>query len=138
MLMGAAIAAAGYILMFPFTVVAHVGGMQTTQMAHSILSMILVAIILAHIYIGTIGMEGVQAMGSGKVDSTGPRRITISGPRRSRAREQRGGCRPRGSVPAGSLDRAAAGSGSGSGQRARRSAFSRSLWVSVMPCGPPS
>ncbi|MEZ5859227.1 MAG: formate dehydrogenase subunit gamma [Geminicoccaceae bacterium] len=68
-LMGAAIAATGYILMFPFTVVAHVGGMQTTQMAHSILSMILVAIILAHIYIGTIGMEGAfEAMGSGEVD----------------------------------------------------------------------
>lgn len=68
-LMGGVISATGYFLMFPFTVVADVGGMQTTQMVHSVLSMILVAIILAHIYIGTIGMEGAfDAMGSGEVD----------------------------------------------------------------------
>lgn len=68
-LMGAAISATGYILLFPFTIVPDVGGMQIAQTAHSILSMILVAIILAHIYIGTIGMEGAfSAMGSGEVD----------------------------------------------------------------------
>ncbi len=68
-LVGGAIAVTGYFLMFPFTVVADVGGMQNAQMVHSVLSMILVAIILAHIYIGTIGMEGAfDAMGSGEVD----------------------------------------------------------------------
>ncbi len=68
-LVGAAIAVTGYFLMFPFTVVPDVGGMQTVQTAHSVLSMLMVAVILAHIYIGTIGMEGAfSAMGSGEVD----------------------------------------------------------------------
>ena len=65
---GLAIAATGYILMFPFTVT-DLAGMQTSQMVHSILSMLLIAVILAHIYIGTLGMEGAfDAMGSGEVD----------------------------------------------------------------------
>lgn len=68
-LVGAAISVTGYFLMFPFTVVPDVGGMQTAQTVHSVLSMLLTAIILAHIYIGTLGMEGAfEAMGSGQVD----------------------------------------------------------------------
>jgi formate dehydrogenase subunit gamma len=36
---------------------------------HAILSMVMIAIILAHIYIGSLGMEGAfEAMGSGEVD----------------------------------------------------------------------
>ncbi len=65
---GAAVAVSGYILMFPFygTTVA---GMQLAQIVHGIVAVLFVAAMLAHIYIGTIGMEGAfQAMGSGEVD----------------------------------------------------------------------
>jgi len=43
--------------------------MQLSQVWHGIVGLIMIAIILAHIYIGTLGMEGAfAAMGSGKVD----------------------------------------------------------------------
>lgn len=65
---GAAVAVTGYILMFPFygTTVA---GMQTAQIVHAVVGVLFVAVMIAHIYIGTIGMEGAfEAMGSGEVD----------------------------------------------------------------------
>jgi len=65
---GTVISVTGYILMFPFTVT-DIAGMQTAQMVHSVVSVILIAVILAHIYIGSLGMEGAfEAMGSGEVD----------------------------------------------------------------------
>ena len=43
--------------------------MQFAQLWHAIVSFALMAIILAHIYIGSVGMEGAYAaMGSGQVD----------------------------------------------------------------------
>jgi len=43
--------------------------MQTAQMVHGIVAVLFVAVMLAHIYIGTIGMEGAfEAMGIGTVD----------------------------------------------------------------------
>jgi formate dehydrogenase subunit gamma len=43
--------------------------MQYAQLWHAVVSFVLMAIILAHIYIGSIGMEGAyDAMGSGKVE----------------------------------------------------------------------
>ena len=43
--------------------------MQIAQIVHSIVAVLFVAAMLAHIYIGTIGMEGAfEAMGSGTVD----------------------------------------------------------------------
>jgi formate dehydrogenase subunit gamma len=43
--------------------------MQFAQLWHAIVSFVLMAIIIAHIYIGSIGMEGAyDAMGSGEVD----------------------------------------------------------------------
>ena len=43
--------------------------MQYAQLWHSIVAFVLIAIILAHIYIGTVGMEGAyDAMGSGEVE----------------------------------------------------------------------
>jgi len=43
--------------------------MQLSQLWHTIVALFLTAVIIAHIYIGTIGMEGgFEAMGSGKVD----------------------------------------------------------------------
>ncbi len=43
--------------------------MQYAQLWHAIVSFVLIAIIFAHIYIGTVGMEGAyDAMGSGEVE----------------------------------------------------------------------
>ncbi len=43
--------------------------MQFAQLWHAMVSFVLIAIIIAHIYIGTVGMEGAyDAMGSGEVD----------------------------------------------------------------------
>jgi formate dehydrogenase subunit gamma len=65
---GGAVAITGYILMFPFygTTIA---GMQLAQIVHGIVALLFTAAMLAHIYIGTIGMEGAfEAMGTGDVD----------------------------------------------------------------------
>jgi formate dehydrogenase subunit gamma len=65
---GAAIAASGYALMFPFYGT-NVTGMQWAEIVHGIIAMLFVAAMLGHIYIGTIGMEGAfEAMGTGTVD----------------------------------------------------------------------
>ncbi len=65
---GSASAITGYLLMFPFYAT-DIAGMQTAQMIHGIIAMLFVAAMLAHIYIGTIGMEGAfEAMGTGTVD----------------------------------------------------------------------
>lgn len=65
---GAAVAVTGYLLMFPFygTTIA---GMQLAQMIHGTVAVLFVAAMIAHAYIGTIGMEGAfEAMGEGTVD----------------------------------------------------------------------
>ncbi|WP_375788711.1 formate dehydrogenase subunit gamma [Bradyrhizobium sp. Pha-3] len=65
---GAAVAITGYELMFPFYL-SGIEGMQIAQVVHSIVAVLFVAVMLAHIYIGTIGMQGAfEAMGSGIVD----------------------------------------------------------------------
>ena len=65
---GGAAAITGYLLMFPFYAT-DVAGMQTAQMIHGIVGMLFIAIMLAHIYIGSIGMQGAfEAMGKGEVD----------------------------------------------------------------------
>lgn len=64
-----ALAISGYILMFPFYVT-DIAGMQVAQLVHAIAGILMVAVILGHIYIGTVGMEGAfDAMGSGQVDT---------------------------------------------------------------------
>jgi formate dehydrogenase subunit gamma len=65
---GIAIAASGYLLLFPFYAT-NILGMQLAQVAHAVIAMLFIALILAHIYIGTLGMEGAfEAMGTGEVD----------------------------------------------------------------------
>jgi formate dehydrogenase subunit gamma len=65
---GVAIAVSGYLLMFPFYATG-VFGMQVAQIVHGIVAVLFVALILAHIYLGTVGMEGAfEAMGTGEVD----------------------------------------------------------------------
>jgi formate dehydrogenase subunit gamma len=66
---GAAVAISGYFLMFPFYVT-NIVGMQVAQIVHGIVAVLFIAAMLAHIYIGTLGMEGAfEAMGSGEVDA---------------------------------------------------------------------
>ena len=95
-LLGASISLSGLSLLFPFelplfaktfaalndwgitgllgmdplpTVLSPQEEMQFAQAWHAIVSFVLMAIILAHIYIGSVGMEGAyDAMGSGEVD----------------------------------------------------------------------
>jgi formate dehydrogenase subunit gamma len=65
---GGAVAVSGYLLMFPFYGT-DIGSMQTAQIVHAIVGVLFVAAMMAHIYIGTIGMEGAfEAMGEGTVD----------------------------------------------------------------------
>ncbi len=65
---GAAVTLSGYLLMFPFYVT-DIAGMQIAQVVHAVIAVLFVAVIIAHIYIGTLGMEGAfEAMATGDVD----------------------------------------------------------------------
>ncbi|HEY0834332.1 MAG TPA: formate dehydrogenase subunit gamma [Azospirillum sp.] len=65
---GGALAVTGFMLMTPFAFTG-IGGMQILHVVHAVLAALLIAVIIAHIYIGSIGMEGAfDAMGSGEVD----------------------------------------------------------------------
>ena len=44
-------------------------GMQLAQVVHALVAVLFIAVIIAHIYIGTLGMEGAfEAMATGDVD----------------------------------------------------------------------
>ncbi len=65
---GGLVAFTGYMLIFPFYFT-NIQGMQLSHMVHSIVAVLMIAVILAHIYIGTLGMEGAsEAMTTGQVD----------------------------------------------------------------------
>ena len=65
---GLAVVISGYLLMFPFYVT-DIAGMQIAQVVHAVIAVLFVAVIIAHIYIGTLGMEGAfEAMVTGEVD----------------------------------------------------------------------
>jgi formate dehydrogenase subunit gamma len=65
---GAAVIGTGFFLLFPFYVT-DIAGMQLVEEIHAVVAVLFVAVILAHIYIGTLGMEGAfEAMGKGTVD----------------------------------------------------------------------
>ncbi|HEV7610795.1 MAG TPA: formate dehydrogenase subunit gamma [Steroidobacteraceae bacterium] len=65
---GVAVSASGILLLFPFFAT-DIFGMQLAQVVHAVIAILFVALILAHIYIGTLGMEGAfEAMGTGEVD----------------------------------------------------------------------
>jgi formate dehydrogenase subunit gamma len=43
--------------------------MQIAQVVHALIAVLFIAVILGHIYVGTLGIEGsFEAMGSGEVD----------------------------------------------------------------------
>ena len=65
---GLAMSVTGILMLFPFSA-ADVNGMQWAQYVHATVGVILIAIIIAHIYIGTLGIEGAyDAMATGEVD----------------------------------------------------------------------
>jgi formate dehydrogenase subunit gamma len=65
---GVTVSASGFLLLFPFYGT-DIADMQLAQVVHAVVAVLFVALILAHIYIGTLGMEGAfEAMGSGEVD----------------------------------------------------------------------
>jgi formate dehydrogenase subunit gamma len=67
-LAGGTMVVTGFLMMFPFYVT-NIAGMQTATMIHGTVAMLWIAVMLGHIYIGTIGMEGAfEAMGTGQVD----------------------------------------------------------------------
>jgi formate dehydrogenase subunit gamma len=65
---GVAVSLSGLLLLFPFYGT-NIADMQLAQVAHAVVAILFVALILAHVYIGTLGMEGAfEAMGTGEVD----------------------------------------------------------------------
>jgi len=65
---GFGVAVSGYLLLFPFYVT-NIAGMQIAQVVHSVVALLFIALILGHIYIGTLGTEGAfEAMWTGNVD----------------------------------------------------------------------
>jgi formate dehydrogenase subunit gamma len=68
LLAGLAVSASGFLLLFPFYGT-DIAEMQLAQVVHAVVAVLFIALILAHIYIGTLGIEGAfEAMGSGEVD----------------------------------------------------------------------
>jgi formate dehydrogenase subunit gamma len=65
---GLLVSASGFVLLFPFYGT-NIADMQIAQVAHAVIAILFIALILGHIYIGTLGMEGAfEAMGTGEVD----------------------------------------------------------------------
>jgi formate dehydrogenase subunit gamma len=65
---GIAVSVSGILLLFPFYGT-DIADMQLAQVVHAVVAVLFIALILAHIYIGTLGMEGAfEAMGTGEVD----------------------------------------------------------------------
>jgi formate dehydrogenase subunit gamma len=67
-LAGGALAVTGYLLMFPFYGT-DIANMQLAEIIHGITAVLFIALMIGHIYIGTIGMEGAfEGMWDGTVD----------------------------------------------------------------------
>ena len=65
---GGGLAVSGYMLIFPFYGT-DIHTMQLAEVGHSLIGMVFIASMLAHIYLGTIGMEGAfESMSQGTVD----------------------------------------------------------------------
>lgn len=63
---GALMSISGWHLLFPTE---GIGELQFHTKLHAVVAMLFIAVMLAHVYIGSIGMEGAfDAMGSGEVD----------------------------------------------------------------------
>jgi formate dehydrogenase subunit gamma len=65
---GVLMSLSGWFLLFPY-IPANVTALQFWTVIHAVIAMLFIAAMLAHIYIGTVGMEGAfEAMGTGEVD----------------------------------------------------------------------
>ena len=65
---GALMSVSGWFLLFPY-LPGNVTVLQLWTVIHAVVAMLFIAAMLAHIYIGSIGMEGAfDAMGTGEVD----------------------------------------------------------------------
>jgi formate dehydrogenase subunit gamma len=65
---GVTVSVSGFLLLFPFFET-NIAEMQLAQVVHTVVAVLFIALILGHIYIGTLGMEGAfEAMGTGEVD----------------------------------------------------------------------
>jgi formate dehydrogenase subunit gamma len=97
---GLALVGSGLVLMFP-DVVVDIAGIQVAQYVHAVAGIIMIAIMLAHIYIGTIGMRGaLAAMVSGEVDLAWGKQHHRAWVAQLRERNRRGAQVDKGSVPA--------------------------------------
>ncbi len=66
---GAVMSVSGWFLLFPYMAPDGVAGLQLFTTVHAVLSVGFIAAMLAHAYIGSVGMEGAfDAMGTGEVD----------------------------------------------------------------------
>jgi formate dehydrogenase subunit gamma len=66
---GVAMIISGFMLLFPFYYGLNVGDMELAEIFHGVVGVMFVALIIAHIYLGTLGMEGAfEAMSEGTVD----------------------------------------------------------------------
>src|SRR5438128_2012183 len=66
---GILVSISGLLLLFPFYII-NILAMQVAQVVHAVIAVLFVALILGHIYIGTLGMEGAfEPMWTGEVDS---------------------------------------------------------------------
>ena len=69
-IIGAGISISGFVLDFPFIVDAARGSLRLAQVVHGLTTLALMAVILGHIYLGSIGTEGtLQSMKHGSVDA---------------------------------------------------------------------
>jgi formate dehydrogenase subunit gamma len=65
---GILVSVTGFFLLFPFYLT-NIAGMQIAQVVHSVIAVLFIALILGHIYIGTLGMQGAfEGMETGYVD----------------------------------------------------------------------
>jgi formate dehydrogenase subunit gamma len=94
----------GIVLLFPFSlpyVAIDINGMQLAQGAHALIGIGFIAVIIAHIYIGTLGMSGAyDAMGTGEVDIAWAKTHHDLWVEREQARNAGGPQLPRATVPA--------------------------------------
>jgi formate dehydrogenase subunit gamma len=94
----------GIALLFPFSlpfVAIDINCMQLAQGAHALVGIGFIAVIIAHIYIGTLGMSGAyDAMGTGEVDIAWAKTHHDLWVEREQARNAGGPQLPRATVPA--------------------------------------
>jgi formate dehydrogenase subunit gamma len=101
---GALMSLTGIALEFPFSLpyrYVDINGMQLAQGAHALIGMGFIAVIIAHIYIGTLGMSGAyDAMGTGEVDIAWAKAHHDLWVEQEQAKNARGPQLPPSSVPA--------------------------------------